>query len=205
MIAHSRIILLALSCLTVLGCGQDGTPPRGIRAVGLKTERMNYYASAQQASNWCWAACIQMILSAHDVSVAQQDVVATAFGQLVDRPGELQDIQAILNATWIDRFGNAKRVHAKPRQGPPPIEDLKSLLRNETPVIVCYMPPDAAVGHAVIVTAVISESTSQGEHLVRLVVRDPWPAYRAEKGKRTMSPDEYQSIWAYYVVEISSS
>lgn len=202
MLTYYRIILLALSCLTILGCGQEGAPPRGVRAVGLKTERMNYYASAQQASNWCWAACIQMILSAHDVSVTQQDIVATAFGQLVDRPGELQDIQAVLNATWIDRFGNAKRVHATPRQGPPPIEDLKSLLRNETPVIVCYTPPDAPVGHAVIVTAVICESTSQGEHLVRLVVRDPWPAYQAEKGKRTMSPDEYQSIWAYYVVEV---
>jgi len=202
MLTRYRLTLLALSCLTLLGCGQEGVSPPGVRAVGLKTDRMNYHASAQQSSNWCWAACIQMILSAHDVTVSQQEVVVAAFGQSVDQPGGLQDIQAVLNATWIDRRGTAKLIRATPRLGSPQVAELANLLRNETPVIVCYTPHDAAVGHAVIVTAVITESTSKGEHLVRLVVRDPWPAYRASNGKRTMSPSDHQSIWAYYVVEV---
>lgn len=202
MLTRYRFTLLALSCLALLGCGREGASPPGVRAVGLKTERMNYHASAQQASNWCWAACIQMILSAHDVTVSQPEVVATAFGRLVDQPGGPEDIQAVLNAVWVDRHGTAKRIRATPRQGPPQVAELKELLRNETPVIVCYTPQEATVGHAVIVTAVITESTSQGEHLVRLVVRDPWPAFRDSNGKRTMSPSEHQSIWAYYVVEV---
>lgn len=202
MITRYRLLLLMLPCLTVLGCGQEGTSAHGVKAVGLRTERMNYYASAQQASNWCWAACIQMILSAHDVTVSQQEIVATAFGEVVDRPGELQDIRAVLNTSWVDRRGTAKRVVATPRLGPPQVAELSNLLTGETPVIVCYTPHDAAVGHAVIVTAVLTEATPRGEHLVRLVVRDPWPDFRASMGKRTMLPSEYQTIWAYYVVKV---
>lgn len=202
MISRYRSLLLTLPCLTFFGCGQEGTSAHGVKAVGLRTERMNYYASAQQASNWCWAACIQMILSAHDVPVSQQEIVATAFGDVVNRPGQLENIQAVLNATWVDRRGAAKRVIATPRPGPPQVGELTELLRSETPVIVCYQPDDATVGHAVIVTAVITEATARGEHLVRLVVRDPWPDFRASMGKRTMIPSEYQTIWAYYVVTV---
>lgn len=204
MLTRYRFTSVALSCLTLLGCGQDGTPAQGVRAVGLKTERMNYYASAQQASNWCWAACIQMILSAHEIQVSQSEIVATAFGQVADRPGDLVDIQAVLNASWTDRRGAVKQVVATPKVGPPPLAELVALLRSDTPVIVGYNPDAADVGHAVIVTAVLTESTSQGDHLVRLVVRDPWPAFHESAGKRTMSPQEFQSIEAYYVVQVQS-
>ena len=202
MITRYRLLLLTLPCLTVLGCGQEGTSAHGVKAVGLRTERMNYYASAQQATNWCWAACVQMILSAHDVTVSQQEIVATVFGEVVNRPGQLQNIQAVLNTTWVDRRGMTKRVVATPRPGPPQVAELTELLRSETPVIVCYQPDDATVGHAVIVTAVITEATARGAHLVRLVVRDPWPEFSASLGKRTMSPSEHQTIWAYYVVTV---
>ena len=202
MVAIRRLLLLVVPCLPALGCGQDETSSHGVKAVGLRTERMNYYASAQQASNWCWAACIQMILSAHDVTISQQEIVATAFGDVVNRPGQLQNIQAVLNTTWVDRRGAAKRVTATPRLGPPQVRELTELLRSETPVIVFYQPDDATVGHAVIVTAVITEATAHGEHLVRLVVRDPWPDFRDSLGKRTMLPSEFQTIWAYYVVTV---
>lgn len=69
------------------GCGSSApssstsSPNRqnSIQAVGLKTDRMNYYAAPQHATNWCWAASTQMTLSAVGIDASQEEIVASTF------------------------------------------------------------------------------------------------------------------------------
>jgi hypothetical protein len=182
--AKEQALLLVLCALHLLGgCSRTAEIPRGasrIGAVGLTTTRMNDYAAEQHAENWCWAASIQMALSAKDISVTQEEVVWRTFGQLRDRAGTPEDILANLNGWAITQGGKRVNVTAEYGTGQPPFELLKRQLQTGTPVIVGYHNPGFSIGHAVVVTAVIYETTAHGPAIQRVMVRDPWPDFNSQ-------------------------
>ncbi|WGF93340.1 hypothetical protein [Aequorivita marisscotiae] len=49
-------------------------------AAAVKSDRFNYHVARQESQNWCWAACIQMVLDYQGLEVGQCEIVNNAFG-----------------------------------------------------------------------------------------------------------------------------
>jgi len=161
---------------------------------------MNYHAAEQRATKWCWAACVQMALSAKGIEVDQADVVRNTFGTLVDSPGAKNDILANLNGWRVTRGGTHVYLSTQSVDGPPSFETLKMLLDSDTPVIIGIDYPQSEIGHAVVVTAVVYELTPEGPIVHRYLVRDPSPDYASTNGKRELSADEFNRVFQHYVI-----
>jgi hypothetical protein len=143
----------------------------------------------QQGTQWCWAACIQMILGHHGLNVPQDQVVARTFGRdargrLPDWAGTMFTITNNLNDWAVDANGRRYDVLAKVHPGPPVPTRLLEDLGQGRPVLLAVKTHPAG-GHAMVATAASWLPGPQGPIIQTLVVRDPWPspATRATKGR----------------------
>ncbi len=80
---------------------------------GVPTQKLQYFAfpkgwGRQRRANWCWAACVQMILNCHGVRVTEEEVVQSIYGALEDLPGSPDQILRALN-------GHSVNVAGRPR------------------------------------------------------------------------------------------
>jgi len=195
--------LRGIACMAalsvVVGCGSGSSDQ--IFSVGLPTDRMVDSAAQQRGSNWCWAACVQMVLSAKGIKVDQADVVQRTYGQLVDLPGGHEQIATRLSGWFDTRSGKtllaASLVGGRLQEGL-----LYSYLKNQSPLILGVTYPGAEIGHAVVVTAAIFKITEAGLELQQVVIRDPSPEYAAQKGKRLLTPEEFAGAVFYCVVDV---
>ena len=191
--------LLLFTAIATPGCGEESARDK-VFAVGLRSDAMDYHAAAQRASNWCWAACVQMALSTEGVSIPQATIVRDTFGVAVNMSGQPQHILQNLDGRHVQRDGVRHRLVATAGLGPPPKELLIRELKHNTPVIVGYPVQGRRIGHAVVVTAVICERTDSGTKLRRIMVRDPSPHFAEQEGKRRLSMQRYRRIEAYYTL-----
>ncbi|WP_197439570.1 papain-like cysteine protease family protein [Calycomorphotria hydatis] len=160
---------------------------------------MNFHAAEQESLNWCWAACVQMVLSTRNVMVTQPEIVANVnAGYVEDRPGSPFEVLEQLDR-WKSADGQWE-LEALIGIGPPSLELMSLQFEQKTPLIVAYKNPGLSVGHAVVVTAVIYEQTRHGPRIVKVLVRDPWPDFRSSSGKRELSFEEFQRIETYLLV-----
>jgi len=161
-----------------LQCGQP-MPPWGIQpcAAGIPEERLNMVFAFQQQSEWCWAACIQMVFGYWGHPITQQEIVGQTWGALANMPAQPDDIVRDLNRDWTDRNGKEFSVMGDvfSATGASIAQDLA----REMPLII------GSMGHAMVLTAVSynRDRNSQGE-VTGALVRDPL------RGKRPLSPPE---------------
>ena len=175
--------------------------PHPVKVCGLRSDVMVYHASQQQEENWCWATCIEMVLSAKHVKVSQQEIVQNVFGQIVDRPGSALDILAGFDGVAETIDGNTVRLKPKVEAGVPSFETLKRYLDQQTPVIVAITNPNSPIGHVIVITAVIYEIRDGRPQILRLQARDPAPSASTTGGKRTVQIDEFLRVSFYVVVD----
>lgn len=134
----------------------------------------------QQASEWCWAACIQMVFEYWGHAITQQEIVRQTWGVIANMPAQPLDIVRDLNRSWKDRNGNAFAVQGDvfSANGATAAQDLAA----EMPLII------GSMGHAMVLTAVSYNRAANGQGQVTgAIVRDPWPG---NGGKRQLSPME---------------
>lgn len=175
-----------------------------VHVAGLRTDTMNYYASEQLQSEWCWAACIQMVLSTRQINLSQNDIVNRAFGSLTNTPADLELIVRNLDGWRVAHGNRSTRLTATLGRGRPPIEVLVDSLTQNVPVLVA-LQPSGGEGHAVVVTAVIYEDTDSGPQIRSVIGRDPAPSFRGTLGKRKLNPEEFSDVSAYLrVCELES-
>lgn len=72
---------------------------------GLSAAGMAAIFQAQEASNWCWAASVAMILRRYGGQVTQQEVVRTALGVPENQRATERAVAGLLNRTWRDALG----------------------------------------------------------------------------------------------------
>lgn len=147
--------------------------------VGIRTQKFNYVASSQETQMWCWAACIEMVLRYHGVSINQKEIVARTFGtDVMGTPppfgASLEIITANLNYSGIDRNRVSYMVRASLTPSMIPDELILSELAKEKPLIIAY-GPNIYTGHVVVLTAASYMQTPEGRRIVSFVVRDPSP------------------------------
>lgn len=195
---RSAILLCLLTCLTGCGLARDSAE---FVAVGIPTSRMSDSAAEQIGSNWCWAACIQMVLSTKGVESEQPEIVVQTFGDTADRPASAQHIAERLTGWFESRSGRTLLV-ASTLSGPPQLGMLYSYLRSRTPVIVAVRYPGAAIGHAMVVTGAVFRISSDGLVLEKVNVRDPNPELASSKGKRELTPEEFRNTGEHVVLDV---
>jgi len=183
----------------VMGCG--GGSSDQIFSVGIPTDRMVEVAAEQQGQNWCWAACVQMVLSTKGIKVTQADVVQRTYGAVVDAPGGADAILSRLSG-WFQTRSGKTLLAASVVQGPMQEGLLYSYLKNQSPLILGVNYPGGSIGHAVVVTAAVFKVSDAGLELKEVVVRDPWPDLAAQKGKRKLTREEFANAMFYCVVDV---
>ena len=177
--------------------------------VGITTEEFNYFASTQKNSNWCWAACIQMIFNYYGLEVTQEDIVKRSFRleEATDLPNVIGDpdaINASLNDWNLDESGKPYHVESVLRWGPPSPKYLIDELTAKRPVMIGYRSGHNS-GHAVVITAASYTPSPNGPIIQTLVVRDPMPenSFRGSAG-RIEYPGRYfaRFIQAHWFIRV---
>lgn len=150
---------------------------QNLYVAGVPTEHFEHFAAPQgqgrqRSANWCWAACIQMVLNYHGLKVTQEQIVSKIYGGLVDAPADGAKIVAALNGWVPDAAGHAAYVQAIPY-----IVSAAEVIRDLTyrwPLIVGLQ--QQPIAHAYVVTAVTYSLDEAGQPVLRgVVLRDPWP------------------------------
>jgi len=191
-----------------LGCSTNKKGPKvsrsdSIVAKGIPTERMSNYAAEQIGQNWCWAACIQMVLSVKGIKCDQATVVKRTFCSTVDLPGGPSHIAKNLSG-WFDVPSGEILLAPSHIIGPPQPGLLYSYLESGTPVILAIPNPGFNIGHAVVATGAVFKITESELELIEVIVRDPDPHLSLTKGKRLLTPDEYFRASSHFVVDVVS-
>lgn len=154
-----------------------------------------FVSARQSESQWCWAACIEMVAGYYGHNLSQETIVQTVYGRLVNLPAVNWTIINALNRTWIDDDGNEMQTACDivwdAQSGimrPDAPQVASQYLLNNQPLIV------GTLGHAMVLTAVGFVRSAFNPYLgeaTHAVVRDPWPG---RSPRRLLSPQEWHSI-----------
>lgn len=155
--------------------------------VGIPSERLEPVSATQKMSQWCWAAAISSIFGYHGHPVAQERIVAAIWGRLVDLPAMSGAMMTeSLARPWTDDRGRPFRARVRvydAATGELGVDEAMVIdeLRAERPLLI------GTVGHAMVMTALgYLRDPWGGEHIVSVIVRDPWPG----RGRRELGWDE---------------
>lgn len=174
------------SAFARLACGQF--VPTGVQlcSAGIDSSVAGVTAAAvggQHRSQWCWAACIEMVFRYYGFRVPQRQIVAETWGAIVDLPGQPYQILHDLNRSWTDLSGRDFSVEGDSYSAN--AITAAQDLANDMPLIIGTM------GHAMVLTRLDYVRDQYGNGEVRLAtVRDPWPG----RGMRTLSPQEWYNV-----------
>ncbi|MES3020678.1 MAG: papain-like cysteine protease family protein [Pseudomonadota bacterium] len=154
--------------------------PNGMQQCESGIDSAMAYISPQGNSQWCWAACIQMIFRYYGYNVPQHRIVAETWGGIVNMPAQPRQILANLNREWRD--DNGRRFGASADMSTAnPITAAQDLAQNQPLVI-------GTMGHAMVLTSLVyARAPNGGGEVVSATVRDPWQ----DRGRRTLSAQEW--------------
>ncbi len=134
----------------------------------------------QHMSQWCWAACIEMVFQYYGYSISQEKIVQQTWGEIINQPAKAEHILGHLNRRWVDDNGRRFSVTGDRYSANPVSASID--LSNNQPLII------GTQGHAMVLTSLLYVRDQWGRGQVRsAVVRDPWP----NKGRRHLTPAEW--------------
>lgn len=146
-------------------CHRDVLSNRACQA-GLRSHLVEQSAAAQEASEWCWAACISMVFDYFGRPVSQARIVQETFGAPLNLPARPADILAQINRPWEDDGG--LRFFAEGGLLPVQPRAIATSLAQDKPLIV------GSLGHAMVLIEYRWWEDAFGQHRPRAaVVRDP--------------------------------
>ncbi|MFN5318979.1 MAG: C39 family peptidase [Bacteroidia bacterium] len=134
------------------------------------TDQFKFYHAEQEYDNWCWAACIKMVLNYQGVKVEQKDIVKKAYGKIVNEPADCYIMTRAANGWDYNgmqiKAWQVSNVIAK---------DLIDALAYKYPVIIGLNMPGQEVGHAYVLTGIRFYYKNKREIPYKVILRDPWP------------------------------
>src|SRR5437016_2614656 len=129
---------------------------------------MIHASALQRNTEWCWAACIEMVFGYYGFNVPQERIVRDTWGDIVNMPGQPGQILANLNRAWTDDSGRSFSVSGDTRSASP-VTAAQDLDQNY-PLIV------GALGHAMVLTSLVyMRAADSSGQVTSAIVRDPWP------------------------------
>jgi hypothetical protein len=183
-------VLVGAGAQAATSCGPSGRPGVERCVVGLPAAALDQMHQRQEASNWCWAASVSMLLRRYGVDVPQRDVVREHLGKLENVPIAVDAMSRLVDRRWQDARGRSVVASVTPmpswrmRLGVAAPEVLAEL-EQERPVLL------AAEKHAVLLVQVVYDRATGAAgtdaiELVRAVVLDP----QSPVGVRSLRPGE---------------
>ncbi|MGB2739156.1 MAG: papain-like cysteine protease family protein [Cognaticolwellia sp.] len=178
-------VLASYPVLALLKCSNFDSHRIQQCEAGINSNIANITAASvggQHMSQWCWAACIEMVFKYYGLHVPQEAIVQQTWGGLVNRPGQPAQILANLNRRWMDSRGQQFSVSGNAYTANPitAAQDLS----EDMPLIIGTM------GHAMVLTSLQYYVDQWGNGQVSsAVVRDPWP----RKGRRILTAQEWKN------------
>jgi pimeloyl-ACP methyl ester carboxylesterase len=176
--------------------------------VGIPSSSFNLAYSEQANSQWCWAACIQMILNYYGIDISQYDIVQRTYGQdpygnLPNWSGSYEVITDNLNNWGIDRSGAQYTVSTEMGYGQPDPAAFVDELGNQRPVLIGYST-GAQTGHAVVATAASFYGSAAAPVLASFVVRDPRENTLATpyRGRREYDASSLGAVSVYWYIRV---
>jgi len=130
-------------------------------------------AASQNCENWCWAACIQMVLNYHGLYVTQEQVVQRVYGDLPCLPGNASQIMGALSGWAPDMRGRYSEIYSQ--YGVYNGVDVVDQLSRRWPIIVGLTMPEGG-GHAYLLTAIYYSTDQWNNPIIdKVILRNPWP------------------------------
>jgi hypothetical protein len=169
--------------------GQPGiscSPPDGwgnqVCTTGIPTHEIQMVYAPQRQSQWCWAACLEMIFRYHGLPISQEQIVTETFGAQINLPAQKPVILSNVNRPWM-AGGRRVMVRSDFMTVTPDVAAWELMAKR--PLIVGTM------GHAMVLTAMTYRRAANGSgQPFQLTVRDPWPG----RGRRDLSLQEIFGI-----------
>lgn len=156
---------------------------------GIKKAQFQFSYAEQEMNNWCWAACIKMVLKYQGIDVEQTDIVEKAFGSAVNQPANCEVISRAANG-WV-KEGKTLKAFIENNQSP---SNLIDILAYKYPLVIGLNMPGQNVGHAYVLTAIYFKYDSNNRPRPDTVIlRDPWPA----------NPERYSTTWSDFISRIN--
>lgn len=188
MAASLPLLPLGRSLSAAVSCGPP-TAPLGVQAcqAGIVSDRLKFVFAPQQMSEWCWAACLEMVFAYYGYHVPQQEIVRQTWGGIVNMPAQPAQIVEDLNRPWVDIHGSPFAVQGDvfSASAVTAAQDLAL----DMPLII------GSMGHAMLFTALAYQRLPNGQGVPTLAtVRDPYPYSTIpdpNQGKRFLSPREW--------------
>lgn len=141
----------------------------GAISVARVNDYIEYCFHRQYKDNWCWAACVQMVLDYYGVDVTQSRIVERAYGDDYDFTANKNDIIDALNGWYIngctiranyERYKNAKT--------------LIDAIASGRPLIIGLNENYTSTGHAYVLTHIFFTIDYNGNMTpMRVVVVNP--------------------------------
>ncbi len=160
---------------------------------GVPSNEFEFFAATnsngrQRQANWCWAACVQMMLNYHGLYITQEQIVQRIYGQLIDKPAGPQQIMTALSGWAPNSQGGVSNIFCQ--QGVNNVNEITQNLAYKWPLIVGLTNPQGGTGHAYVLTG-IYYSTDQYNNTIpdKVILRDPWPT---NTSRQEMSWAEFQ-------------
>jgi hypothetical protein len=149
--------------------------------------------SLQRNSQWCWAACIEMVCRWHGVQLSQESIVNRIYGGMANMPANDQQLTSALNDVWEADDGSRIRISAS----------VFSAAMNLAGVSNERVIADLSAGRPLIngsrthatVVARVDYLPRQRPDIRRVHVIDPWPgAASPPQYARFLEADEMTAV-----------
>lgn len=194
------ILAILMFPLSIMAQHHGGTIYRlgnGEYCAAVKTDYFIDYVATQQEENWCWAACIEMVLHYQGVNIAQDDIVRRVFGYAADRGGTIYDIIKGADGL-VTNNGTVINAKGESPSGKSKISFIDDLAKRY-PLIVGLSMPGQTVGHAFVMTGIVFTTDASGHQVYprKVILRNPWPY---SKGQTVADREEL--TWSDFISRV---
>jgi len=172
----------------------------------------NVYAE-QRNTQWCAAACIEMIGRLYGVNVSQEELAKNhcgidMYGNAYNCPATIEVISSNLNFCRSNRCAQTLCIKPSLEKGQPNANRVICELQRGNPIMIGHAVPNSNVGHAVLITGA-EWSCQNGKHLIhKLILRDPWPSRenKLSNGRIVVNaPRNFvNTIYAHWYISVSA-
>lgn len=166
------IFMINVLCAQLIGVGDPNVFPKG-----------------QEESNWCWAACVEIVLEYGGINITQSQIVSRVFGDTRNEEASQREIMAALSGWGFDRRGIPRKIYCRQVTGAE--SEVISALSRGWPLIVGIRNRNGTGYHAVVLSH-LEYIIVNGQYSIQTVtIKDP--LYQG-KGTFRLSWKEFLSI-----------
>lgn len=177
-------------------CGCQLLPSAGtINQVSVG--KFHQYEAQQHTREWCWAACIQMVLRSHGVAWTQADIVSSVKGSDVVKAGTDAEMRNFHNSMGQNLNGRRWKAACEWGSGSPPPEKILEEISAGRPMIITYNTGPTS-GHAVVLFGAEFTERNGRKSLKNVFLFEPTAAERLVVDSTVL----YRKVKTWFAVKV---